>query len=227
MISSSTLTASPVNGHEAEVVAVQVAEGEEFALAGLEAAGGGEVGRERFPEFVAAFPKFVELEGKGGRGVVDADEMELGEVGEQNPRDGLIHRGDFGTEPVILDVAEHLLAVFVEQAFAVAIMQALGLDEQQRPFGLQQVVHRIAEDFEFRPDVLLAEAQRVKQRQNQFMAGGGFRFLPAKAGRLQPFGFGQQRFQFGGEGFVHRTVWEMACPGFTRHSGRHRADGTG
>ena len=37
-----------VGGHEAEVVAVKVAEGEEFALAGFKAAGGGDLGRERF-----------------------------------------------------------------------------------------------------------------------------------------------------------------------------------
>ena len=36
-----------VGRHEAEVVAVKVAEGEEFALAGFKAAGGGDLGRKR------------------------------------------------------------------------------------------------------------------------------------------------------------------------------------
>jgi hypothetical protein len=52
---------------------------------------------EQFPEFLAAFPEVVQLEGERGRDFVDANEMELGEIGEQNPFDRLLHRGDFGT----------------------------------------------------------------------------------------------------------------------------------
>ena len=78
------------------------------------------LGRQQFPQLVAAREQLVQPE-REGRGVfIDADEVELGEVGEQNPGDGPLHFG-LGADAVIADVTEHLLAVRVVEAAVGAI----------------------------------------------------------------------------------------------------------
>lgn len=53
--------------------------------------------------------------------------------------------------------------MLVEQVFAPTIQQALGFDEHQGARGFKEVIHRVAEDFELRLDVLCAEAKRIEK----------------------------------------------------------------
>ena len=139
--------------------------------------------------------------------------MELVEVGQQNPRDGPLHLRDLGAEAVVLDVAEHLLAVFLEQAGFRAVVHALGFDEQERIFGLEQVVHRVAEDFELAHAAGFGgEPQRAEERFQQQLLGGFLRFLLVKTGDAQTPRLGNQRFQFDQEMVFH--------PGFDWHEVR-------
>ena len=103
---------------------------------------------------------------------------------------------NYRAEAVILDVAEHLLAVLFLEAGPGAVEKALGLDEHERMLGLQQIIHGVPEDFELRLDVVRMIAQSGEQRQNQLMTGRCLGFLIAKARNAEPLGFKDERFKF-------------------------------
>ena len=169
--------------------------------------------REHFPEFFAARPEIVQLEGKRGLDFVDADEMELGEIGEQNPFDWMFHLGDFRAEAVILDIAQDLFLVFLEEVLVRAIEQALGFDEKERAVGFQQIIHRVGEDFELAGVFGFgSEAESLKEGFDQRLLGFLLRLLFVKPAGFKPARFGDEGFESAKEFFFH--------PGFRWHSGR-------
>ncbi len=136
--------------------------------------------------------------------------MELGEIGEENPSDRLVHARLLGVDAVVADVAEDLFLMAGEKIFRL-VEQAFGFDEQQRAFGLEQIIHRVAEDFEFAGGIFRRETKCFKERLDELLLGGLLRFLSAQAGSLETFRGGDERLQFGEE-----IVFD---PGLSWHGG--------
>jgi hypothetical protein len=167
--------------------------------------------REQFPEFLAARPEVVEFERERGRDFVDADEVKLGEIDEQNPFDRLRHHGDFRAETVILDVAVDLLAVLVKKVLVQTVQQALGFNEHERTFGFQEIIHRVAEDSELARVIGFgSETQSLQQGFNQALLCGLLRFLFVKPAGLEPSPFGDQGFESAKEFFFSGFGWHSA-----------------
>ena len=75
--------------------------------------------------------RFVEPEGKARRVLADADEMELGEIRQDNPSDGPLHPGLLRADAIVADVAKDLFAVRGEKVFRL-VQQAFGFEENER-----------------------------------------------------------------------------------------------
>jgi hypothetical protein len=150
-----------------------------------------------------------------GGSLVDPDQVELREVGEQNPGHRLLHARLLRADAVVTDVAEDLFLMRDEEVFP-PVQQTLGLHEQQRPVGIpaQQVIHGVTQDSELADVVGVGdEAKRVEQRLQELLLGGFLWFLAAKAGRLQPFRLGDQPFQCDEKLLLHDRsglVWSPA-----------------